>query len=260
MASSDSNKNGNFNISRFKSQIQSRGGLTRGIFFECFITSLSGVPALQFKIDDTIVCKAVNLPTDTLDVAEIRYFTRAVRIPAARQFSPITLTFYNTINHDLRDKFIQWINLFNASKSNIRGAYEVGDNAGPANVSYGNLFTTLELTSFNNDGKLELKDLLNVGINTAISAAETVVSRINPILGSAGNQIGSKYMRQVESHNPPLVTHRYYQAYPVSISGLQFSQDDDGAYQTYDVEFQYLYSQIQNHKTPKTLVTTREEF
>lgn len=246
---------GNFNIDRIKTQIQSRGGLTRGIFFQCDIASLtniSGNGEFVFKEDDTLVCKAVTLPPDALDVTEVKYFTRSIKVPATRQFAPITLTFYNTVNHELRSKFISWMNLFNTSKSNVRGAMETKDDFTPisASTSYENFFTTLTLTSYDNTGKMSIKDLLKVGANAGIAAGQSLASDANSIVGSAAGAIGNRFKQQIESNNPALARYTFYNTYPISVSGLQFSQDDDGSYQTYDVEFHYLYSQFANLTSP----------
>lgn len=109
-----------FNITEFKTLLEREGGLSRGVFFDCKITRNNA--AYVFGRDQVLMCKAANMPTAQLDVAEIRYFTRQVKIPAARQFSPITLTFYNPQSYTLRNQFLTWLSRFNTPISNVRNA------------------------------------------------------------------------------------------------------------------------------------------
>lgn len=240
---------GNFNISRFKNQIAKQGGLSRGLFFVCNITHQF---SSSFKIQENelLLCKAVTLPANTLDVAEIKYFTRAIRIPASRQFVPITLTFYNTNNHSLYNQFINWMDLLSSYGSNARGENYRGGKMLEGTVvrtdTYTDLFAELTLTSYNNTGKLSPNDITKLLLNSAVSFGQSVASQVNPILGTAASALNSKLnlTQNLESNNKPTNNYWFYDVYPVSISGLQFSYDDDGSYQTYDVEFQYRYASV----------------
>lgn len=107
-------------------------------------------------------------------------------------------------------------------------------------MGYAGTSSKLTLHHYHNDGQLKPADLLNVAINTGISAGETIASRVNPALGSVANAIGSRFTRSIESRNPKIATYTFRNIFPTSISGLQFTQEDDSAYQTFDVEFQYL--------------------
>jgi len=268
---------GNFNINRIKSQLQQRDGLSRGLFFECVISlpiPLSGAGSgVNFGQDDTIVCKAVSLPSDTLDIAEIRYFTRSIKIPASRQPSPITLSFYNTVDYQLRKNFYHWINLFNSPITNVRGSMEkdqrkngvaarVPDKDTQPNKTYQenplSAYATIELIAYNNTGGLTWSQLKDLAINSAIGIGESAAGRINPIAGSVANQIVNKFdKRQIESNNPISGRFVFYDAFPTSIGGLQFSYDDDTSYQTYDVEFQYRHMTFipQDELVPETTAT-----
>lgn len=266
---------GNFNISRFKSEVSTRGGLSRGLFFECNISFPADGPTnVSFKStdgsNDLIVCKSVTLPSETLDLVEMKYHTRAVKIPGSRQFAPFTMSFYNTNNYNLRSQFFAWMNLFNSAISNMRGNIEVdapgadvvtGQVLSPDNFK--NAFATIELTSFNNNGKMNWRDLKSLAINTGISAAESAASRINPLLGSVADEVVSRTgaTRSIDSNNPKLGLYRVYRAFPTSVSGLQFSYDDDGSYQTFDVEFQYQSMTFQSLTSkPVGRVSTSEVF
>jgi hypothetical protein len=197
---------GNFSISGFKDQVAARGGLSRGVFFSCIINFPVNSPSnVFFDSSDTLICKSVTLPAETLDFTELKYHTRSVKIPSVRQFPSFQMSFYNTNNYNLRSQFFAWMNIFNASVSNNRGTAEVDPQGGavtsiPAinDINYTNAFATIQLQAFKNT-------------NTTDAA---------------------------------LGLYRLYRAFPTSIGGLQFSYEDDG-FQTFDVEFQYQHMTFQ---------------
>lgn len=128
--------NSRFSISQFKSTIDAAGGLSRGVFYDCQITlnaslespgatASTGIPTFStgttgFGYEQLLLCKAANLPASQIDFTELKYFTRSVKVPATSQFSPITLTFYNTQNYQLRNKFLAWMSRFNQPLTNSR--------------------------------------------------------------------------------------------------------------------------------------------
>ena len=121
-----------FSITKFKEAVAKEGGLSRGVFFDCLIT-LPDYPGF-FNEGSLSLCKAANMPAAQLDTAEVKYFTRSVKIPASRQFSPVTLTFYNTESYVARDQFLTWLSLFNSPVSNVRGARDVDPRIGTGKV------------------------------------------------------------------------------------------------------------------------------
>lgn len=137
-----------FSISRFKNSIDAAGGLSRGVFYDCQITFQSKP---LFTEEEILLCKTANLPATQLDVAEVKYFTRTIKIPAARQFQPITLTFYNTQNYGVRVAFLEWISLYNSPLSNVRNVIDEYKNARrattPFNYDVAENYATIELTS-----------------------------------------------------------------------------------------------------------------
>lgn len=164
-----------FSINEFKDAVEAAGGLSRGVFYDCLITREDVSNPLE--PESIVLCKAANLPTSQLDYTDVKYFTRSVKIPAARQFQPITLTFYNSQNYVLRNQFLEWLSRFNSPESNIR----------QSSLNY----ATIELFPKNSNHE-------SVGL------------------------------------------YRFKHAFPTSISGLQYSYENDAQVQTYDVEFQYL--------------------
>jgi len=175
-----------FSITQFKSIIDEAGGLSRGVFYDCQITfstvMLFGRLETGFSYEELLLCKAANLPPAQLDVTELKYFTRAVKVPAARQFQPVTLTFYNTQNYQLRNKFLKWVSRFNQPLTNSR------DSAGGVNLG---LYGTIDLRP---------KDMQHKNVGT----------------------------------------YKFFEAFPTSVTAVQYSYENDAQVQTYDVEFQYL--------------------
>lgn len=181
-----------FSINEFKDIIMSAGGLSRGVFYNCQITLHSSptttgtrfaTTATGFGYEQLLLCKAANLPATQLDFTELKYFTRSIKIPAARQFQPVTLTFYNTQNYELRNKFLEWSFRFNQPVTNQRDESTKKSNIG--------FYGTIDLFP---------KDM---------------------------------------AHNT-VAKYQFQSAFPTSVSGLQYSYENDGQVQTYDVEFQYL--------------------
>jgi len=182
-----------FSINSFKDRIASEGGLSRGVWFNCQITHPN--PNFSFT-DDThsLLCKAANLPSATLDPIELKYFTRSVKVPGSRQFAPVTLTFYNTQSYSVRNIFLTWLSVFNTPVTNVRNAIE-NDKNGQDVQAFGNTDNYATITLYPRD----------------------------------------------ETHKE-LGEYQFFYAFPSSVSGLQYSYENDGQMQTYDVEFQYLHA------------------
>ena len=191
-----------FSITRFKEAVAKEGGLSRGVFFDCtigrkFQTAFS-------KEDAVLLCKAANMPAAQLDTAEVKYFTRSVKIPASRQFSPLTLTFYNTQTYSLRHEFLTWLSEFNTPISNVRNAQDVkrrGDDVNTFRISGGGA---------DNDQSGMLERYCNIILTT-----------------------------RDERHNERGF-YQFNSAFPTSVGALSYSYENDSQVHTYDVEFQYL--------------------
>jgi len=223
----------NFSVTQFKEAVAQSGGFARPIFFDCQITCQSMETAvdslgnsLKLNNSDTVVCKAVNIPEETIDTVDIKYFTRSVPVPGARQYQPITLTFYNTVNYKLRRYFETWINLLNSRDENTKQTAPLS-----------NITATLKLSHWNNDGKFKLSWQTAGQLATA-----AVSSNTNRIASTIGNVIGNSlgFNGPIESNNPKIYAFTFENAYPTSIGALTFSQEDDTTFQTFDVTFKYL--------------------
>jgi len=263
----------NFNISKFKDVIEDKqDGLTKGTFFVCNISpgAKEELP-FAFEQDDLLVCKAVNLPAEQLNFTTLKYHTRAIKIPTTREFGPITLSFYNTGDYNLRTNFFKWMNMYNSAAGNLRGlkeTYHLYNNVRTdkiAAANYGNfngtnfytkMFATMELFPFTNDGVLKPSDLLKVLGQVGIDAAQQTVGRIGGrvggILGGAAGLAANHFKNklQIESNNRPLASYKFTNTFPTNIGPLQFSYDDDSSFQTYDVEFQYLDMRYESASEP----------
>lgn len=187
-----------------------RGAFTRparGHRFLCSITTPVGSP-IKFVSDDKVsyLCKSSALPSATIDTIELSYYTRNIKIPGKRTFSPITLTFLHHENYKIRTRFESWVNLLNDPEDNVRL------------ISYDQLFATLTLVHYAQQGKLE--SAKKIVFNSEKKLNEEVT--YNYVTGEANE----------------IARYDLYKAFPTSLGGLQFSHDNDDI-QTFDVEFQY---------------------
>lgn len=213
---------GNFSVTQFKEAVAQSGGFARPIFFECSITC-GILPGQQLKPDDHFFCKATNIPEETIETIDVKYFTRPVSIPGARQYQPLTVTFYNTTNYQLRNYFVAWLGAFNERKENRRSTAAIQAITG-----------TVELKHYNNNGRFKFSG--QAVAQLAASAASSNTNRLVSTIGrAAGNSVGS-----TESNNPLIHNFKFINAFPTSVGQLNFSHEDDTAVQTFDVTFKYL--------------------
>lgn len=166
---------GTFDISKFKSMVEAAGGFTRGSYFQCIIyTTPSPItpvkPTTAFNIgkgfeenivvvgsneDRRMLCRAVELPAAAITPVELRYFTRPVKLPGAREYGPLSLTFFNTANYGVRSFFEQWQGRLSSYHTNARGVLDslpLGGNiqTGSApNTIDDSWFKTITLTPMN---------------------------------------------------------------------------------------------------------------
>jgi len=225
----------NFSVTQFKEAVAQSGGFARPIFFQCDIVCpwLSTVAKFDLKQSDVILCKATNIPEEVIDTIDIKYFTHPVSIPGARQYQPLTLTFYNTTKYILRNYFEAWLNLFNQRA----GVPVVRGNARQPNPLL-ETTGTITLTHWNNDGKFKLS--LQTAKQLLVAA---VSSTTNSLISTVGNAIGTArgHGGPIESNNPQIQYFKFINAFPISIGQLAFSQEDDTTVQTFDVTFKYFY-------------------
>ena len=68
------------------------------------------------------LCKIATIPEMVVETGEVYYFTRAVKYPTRRRYTPLTLTFFNTTDYTLRKAFEQWNEELLQARNNI-GAF-----------------------------------------------------------------------------------------------------------------------------------------
>lgn len=203
-------------IQTFKEKLTAKG-LNRGLFY---VTTITG-SSIDFGQDELIICKSVTLPPTQIDSAEIKYFTRTVKIPGTRQYSPLTLSFYNTPDYKTRSKFLTWVNAFNDATNNFRNS-----NARPANQ----YFAELTVKSYS---EYAWKD-------PQYPDRTQQVITVDPITGIASTTNITITDPENVNNRQLLATYKFTSAYPTSVTAVQYSYENDTQPQTYDVEFQYL--------------------
>lgn len=235
-----------FSPEKFKQAIRGRGGLTKGYLFETTLTFTGNMPTALFGPDaqkrQLALCRATTIPAAVIEATELKYFTRAVKIPGARTYPPITLTFLNTKDYDLYKLMRRWQGLLNGFHGNARmtedgravGGISVGplstSTVGYGNITYEDLFATVQLQHFDVTGSRSLVSqiLQNAGIATGTFGP-----------GHSGTVAGTIGAFFADTEHEAIGLYTLYNVFPTNIGGLTFGHDSE-EYQTFDVEFQYL--------------------
>lgn len=106
-----------FSIERFKSAV---GTPARSHLFRCTVIPENTGVSPYFSATPYL-CKAVTLPSATVETTELFYFSRAVKIPSRRTYAPLTLTFFHSEDYKIRAGFELWSGVLNAYEENQRG-------------------------------------------------------------------------------------------------------------------------------------------
>ena len=220
----------NFSLNAFRAKLSAEGGLNRAAFFGVrftFPANVTSTPTFLniFAGSQTypMLCKGARLPANEVEPIILSYFSRKVKIPGARQYQPLNLSFFTTGNFAQRHAFDEWQALFSSHTGNARGVREslVNTNpptAPPPTFDAMTAYATIEVTAY--------------GMGTVLPLVVT-----NPISGVgviARNTSNDPY-----PENVPLNTYIFENAFPTRIGGLEFSYDNTDL-QTYDVDFEYL--------------------
>lgn len=205
-------------IQTFKEKLSAEG-LIKGIFYTVNITFSGLLSPIVFDENELILCNSATLPNAQLDVAELKYFTRTVKVPGSRQYSPITLSLYNTPSYNTRTKFLSWLNTFNDQESNTRDIFA-------ANIRLPRNYATVVIKSYSEEA---WEDPLYPRVVTLEIDPDTgqIVRRVNINPENINNR-------------KPLATYTFTSAFPSSITAVQYSYENETQLQTYDVELQYL--------------------
>ncbi len=97
-------------ITDFKSRLT--GGGARPNLFECSLAFPSG---LGITVDDDFrfMVKAASLPGSTINVIDIPFRGRNLKVAGDRTFEPWTITVINDTNFKIRNAFEKWMNFMN---------------------------------------------------------------------------------------------------------------------------------------------------
>lgn len=167
------------------------------------------------------LCKMATLPEMTIETGEVYYFTRAIKYPVRRRYTPVTLTFFNTTDYTLRNAFEKWSEVLLNPSQNV-GFWELGDKQrsvdGTATVKithYGQDYSPTNLThnslreytffhaypssigpltfSYDNDTEIQTFDVTleySYFVGDAITSATVTTSTGFPEEGDAGDTQG----------------------------------------------------------------------
>lgn len=104
-------------LSDFKSRLV--GGGARPNLFECVLAFPSGLGTeVQVDEDFTFMVKAAQLPASNVNVIDIPFRGRNLKVAGDRTFDPWTITVINDTNFKLRNAFERWMNFINRHDDN----------------------------------------------------------------------------------------------------------------------------------------------
>lgn len=106
-----------FNINTFKATGLFGGG-ARPSLFEVRMTGVPVTTAGGTTARLSFLAQAASLPPSTIELVEVPYFGRRVRLAGERIFNDWTITVMNDEDFQLRDLFESWSNKMNSMVSN----------------------------------------------------------------------------------------------------------------------------------------------
>lgn len=208
-----------FSISEFKSQVTRSGGFSDGHLFRVLVDfKPDAASILKSGLDSRtrpLLGHSVTLPASTVEPVTLNYHTRQLKIPGARTFAPVSVTFFSLNDYSTRSLFARWQGVFASLTTNRRGVLE-------NQRTIGYQTTTEELPGNINDyyATITLEHYANQSDISALWESFP----INLFFGGGSNKKVATYILR--------------NAYPSSVGGLVFTHENEGP-QTYDVEFQY---------------------
>jgi hypothetical protein len=189
-------------ITGFKSKLQ--GGGARPNLFEVnipnmpnFVTAYDNEAATTFSF----LCKAASLPGSNVNVVEVPFRGRTLKVSGDRTFSTWTITVINDEDFKIRSAFEQWMN----------GINQLSNGTGATNpTSYMRDATVHQLGRGATQGKF----------STQNDPTTNVVSGSNPT---------------------PLRTYTFKDIFPTTVTEIQLSYDTGDQIEEFNVEFQVQY-------------------
>lgn len=107
----------------FKSRL--RGGGARPNLFECVIkfpelldAKLSNDEQTSIKEDTRFMIKAANLPASNVNVIDVPFRGRNLKVAGDRTFDVWTITVINDVDFNIRTSFEKWMNMINKHDDN----------------------------------------------------------------------------------------------------------------------------------------------
>lgn len=116
-AASNTPQYNNRTLSDFKSRLV--GGGARPNLFECRLAFPAGLQN-EIKVDEdfTFMIKAAQMPASNVNVIDIPFRGRNLKIAGDRSFDPWTITVINDTNFKIRNSFEKWMNFINRHDDN----------------------------------------------------------------------------------------------------------------------------------------------
>jgi len=112
----DSPKYRDRTISDFKGKLV--GGGARPNLFECVVNFPSSLSEVSTDDDFRFMIKSASLPASNINVIDIPFRGRNLKIAGDRTFDPWTITVINDTNFKIRNAFERWMNYINRHDDN----------------------------------------------------------------------------------------------------------------------------------------------
>ena len=116
-----------FSIDKFTSKLSQGGALAS--LFKAEMNRAKGQASGAVSESFGFLCKASNFPTSSIDVTEINYMGRPIRIPGNRAAQDWTTTIYNDEDFKIRSGLENWMELISSHAFNKRQASMVTINS-----------------------------------------------------------------------------------------------------------------------------------
>ena len=132
-------------IDEFKGRL--RGGGARANLFRCNVF----FPAVVVQQGDAaeeiqFLARSAALPASTIEVGEIPFRGRTLKIPGNRTFEAWTMTVYNDTNFNIRNTFENWSDAINTHVGNVQRV--------PGNNVFSDLFQRATVEQLDGQGNV----------------------------------------------------------------------------------------------------------
>ncbi len=118
------------------------GGGARSNLFKCFVNFPSALNFDGAGRNIEFMARGAQIPASTIEIQEVQYRGRTMKIPGDRSFEDWTVTIYNDTNFNIRDSFEGWMNLIKSHSGNV----------GPTTLA--DIFQDAEVHQLDRDGSI----------------------------------------------------------------------------------------------------------